>query len=258
MIAGSLAATAAVPTQVVMFGNDSRVVRSFSSGKKAYLLAINAVGHTTTGPISIKSPKFHDNVNGIYFPTINGTDLPLPMEFLQPLYSQDNLDILFVDTLGAGDWDNVALEIYYEEQLGNMGNYIMPDALKGKVANIVTVEMSHAVVGALGYQAGHNITLVTDLLKANTNYALLGYQTRGDQFCAGFMGPCTGNMRIMLPSIGMDQNEEANYFIRQSQRSGLPCIPVMNSADRYATFVDYLESVGGTADGVDLIFAELL
>jgi hypothetical protein len=257
VIAGSLAATAAVPTQIVMFGNDSRTVRFFPDGKKAFLLDLFTSGHTVHGPIVVKSPKLHDNNLGIHFTPLNAGENLVPWDCPQPMYSQDNLDILMADTLGAGDWDNVLLEVYYEELQGNNGNYVNYDAIKGKIKNIVSIEITDTAAAALGYQNSHNLTQITDLLKGNTNYALLGYETTGDQFAATLNGPCTGNMRICMPNNQNALWDSQNYFIRKSQRSNFPCIPVLNSADRYGTFVEFLEDVGTTSDSIFLIFGEL-
>jgi hypothetical protein len=257
MISGSLLATTAVPVQITMNGTDSKTVRWFADGKKAFLLNLSILATKSPGEIIVKSPKLHDNNLGIHFTAPQNFNRLLPYEAMQPMYSQDNLDILFTDTLAAGEWDSVWLEIFYEDLQSNNGNYVGFDAIKGKIKNIVTVEITDTPAGAVGYQTPHNLAFISDLLKANTNYALLGYKTMGSQTLAGFKGPCTGNYRIALPFLTYTPEEERDYFIKQALDTGFPCIPVLNRADVYGTFVDFLEPVGGSSNSIALIFGEL-
>ena len=257
VISGSLGATAAIPTQIVMNDTDSRTIRSFASGKNAWLTWLNFYGDNLNGPIEVKSPKLHDNNLGIHFAKSTQFNNNLPITFPQILYSQDNMDLLAVDTLGAGEWDVFTFEIYYEELIGNMGNYVTWDSLKGKIKNLVTVEITDTPAGVVGYQTPHNLAQLTDLLIGNTNYALLGYATLGNQIIATIKGPMTGNMRLALPNFYNNRDLEAQYFIDKCIKSGFPCIPILNRADVYGTFVEFLEEVTGTGNSIDLIFGQL-
>src|SRR5487761_319936 len=160
---------------------DSFTVRSFAPTDRAILeQLITKAAHVMT--LNVKSPMFHDNVEGIQVISAQTPGVhDLPQDIGQPLVPQDTLAVLGLGT--ASDVLVALLVNYY-----------------------------------------------TNLLHANTDYAVLGYLADVAVAAVGIKGQETGNLRICGPATVLTQ-DTTDYFIRQALRSGRPHIPVFNSAN---------------------------
>jgi hypothetical protein len=119
----------------------------------------------------------------------------------------------------------------------------------------ITVGSTAAYTGARAINADQ------DLLKANTDYAVLGMTTdlRVSAIC--LRGPDTGNLRVSVPG-GADVLR-ARWPLRlvlprcSRRRTALPLIPVINSANKGATQIDVVGDENGGTSNVTLWLAEL-
>jgi hypothetical protein len=92
-------------------------------------------------------------------------------------------------------------------------------------------------------------------LHANTDYAVLGMWSSVATGIIAIKGIDTGNLRVGKGG-GTAIFESSEYFIRISERSGLPCIPVINSANASGTYVSAISVASVAADNVTLLLAE--
>jgi hypothetical protein len=123
--------------------------------------------------------------------------------------------------------------------------------------HLVTVNNTLALGTAGGYSGEEALNAETDLLKNNTDYALLGYLV--DVQCAAvrIRGADTGNLGVGGPGDRLGRHYTSDWFVRLSMATGLPCIPVFNAANRAGILVDGVQNQGGADPTVTWIFAEL-
>ena len=239
---------------VTVSPGDSLTVRSFQSPAQAFLEdIITKGGQAVTARVT--SPFLHDTTRGI---TVTDNQQPsqlsLPRYAAQPLASQDTLGVQL--NSGAANSSVVALLNYYTELGASNARLHSWGDIAGLITQIKPVEVDCAASATIGTWVDTALTATENLLKANTDYAVLGYQV--DVACAviALKGQDTGSLRIGAPGTVL-QDTSQEYFIQRSEMTGRPHIPVINAANANNTVVSIADSAAGTAVKVQLILAEL-
>jgi hypothetical protein len=264
LICGQVTAPDVTQTALTMNTGNSLTIRNAPLNSNPKLLTA-WVDAQVRGILRIKSPNLHDNVQGIRLATIASEVQPLlDPAFYQPLIPQDTLTVDLSGSATGGDIESAALLIHYDELPGIQGRFIDAATLKQRKVRLVSVENSLATGTAGGYSGEEAINADFDLLKANTDYALIGYtvspvagQTVGECMCVRWRGEATGNLGVGGPGTDTDRWLTHRWFAWLSARTGLPCIPVFNSASRAAILVDAHQDENGLDVIVNSIFAEL-
>lgn len=255
VITGSKTNPGAALVPLLPNSGDSFQIKSTPEDVGPLLLGIWA-SSATAGSIRVRSPRMHDNVQGIKFQVPAGLQRNfMPDEGSTPMFSQDLLT--FEIAGGAAEVDAGALLIYYPQLGGSDARYATWDQVKAQMVEMVTVEVAVAGPVAAGdWSPGTAINSTSDLLKANADYAVLGYQT-GTSVCAvAVKGPDTGNYRAGGPGP-TESVETRDWFASLSRLQGKPLIPVINQANRGATLVHVCHTAAAGTINVDLILARL-
>lgn len=213
---------------------DSKTVRNFASAAKAYLEFISRQG-TTAGFVRVMSPRMHDVAKGLtFFPGETPAVKLFPYETEQPLYSGDSLQITVSG--GTAEADAAALSIYYADLPGSDAKLKQLSDIVPNIVNLKSAEVDVTQSGTAFVWVDTAINATENLLKADTWYAVLGFDTDTAALCIGVKGPETANLRIAGPgpTATYDTND---YYIRQSQASNKPFIPVFNANNRSNFFV---------------------
>lgn len=234
---------------------DSFSVRNFTPPDAAYLIDEWALG-ATAGISRVRSPRLHDNVQGIRTKFLAATPQPLLPDYTQQiLYPQDAL-ILEINDAGA-ETDIMTILNYYTNLPGSNARLFDWPTIDARVRNILTNEVSPISGASLGtYGASVAINSSFDLLKANTDYAILGYLTDTSICTLGIRGPDTSNFRVGGPGTST-RFETRDWFVRLSNKNKLPLIPVFNSANKAGTLIDVVHNANAVTTVVDLVLAEL-
>jgi len=243
-------------TAVTLGTGDSLTVRNFPETSPTWLR--NVWGEeATAGVISVRSPRMHDQVQNLRVrPGANDPFPLLPMEFGQLLYPQDVLTVFLAG--GGAEVDTGFLLVDYSDLPGSAGRFITPEQVHGQMTNLLSVEVTTATSATAGdWSGGTAIDATFDLLKANVEYAVLGYLTDVRVGAVAIRGPDTGNMRTGGPGPLAGRWVTADWFVELSKATGLPCIPVVNAANKGATFVHLADPAVGAAVNVVLILAQL-
>lgn len=264
LLTGFVTAPDTTQTALTMASGDSLTVRNAAPDSPVRLLTTWA-DKQVRGILRVRSPKLHDNVQGIRLADIASEVQPLlPMGHQQRLYPQDALTVDLSGSATAGDIETACLLVYYPDLPGQSARFISPADLKAKMKNIVSVENSLATGTAGGYSGEEALNADFDLLKANTDYALIGYlcspvagQTVGECAAVGWRGADTGNLRVGGPGTDTDRWLTNRWFVFLSEQFGLPLIPVFNSANKAGILVDAAQDENGIDVIVTSIFAEL-
>lgn len=245
----------AVLTALAPFPGDTLTVRNFENPANAFLVDTWSAA-ATASIYRIRSPKLHDNVQGIRFRTVAAAVRALLSELeVQQLYAQDTLIAELAG--GAAETDGASLLVYYQDLPGSNARLSSIDAITPRIVNLVNVEVAVGAGAAVGTRiAGVAINATFDLLIANTDYALLGYETDTTGLSVGVRGPDTGNYRVGGP-MTTERIETRDWFVRLNRKLGLPTIPIINSANKGGTLVDNAQVVAGAASNITLAMAEL-
>ncbi len=253
-IAGAVSDPSTTYTAVTMATGDSLTVRNFPAANPAYLMAMFRQD-ATAGVTRLRSPLLHDNVRGIHLSlSENPSNLGLPLPGVQTLKPQDTL-ILEV-TGSASTYDVAALSIYYTNLPGSAARLHNLGDFKGMIKNLVTVEVATTAAAAPSVWTDTVITTTDNLLHANTDYAVLGMYCDTAVGVIAFKGIDTGNLRVGT-SGRTSTYDTSEYFVKLSERSGLPCIPVFNAANAPSTYVSVITLGNGTTTNITLVLAEL-
>lgn len=229
---------------------DSLQVKNQVNNVPAWLLQ-TWVDNQVAGEVRIRSPKFHDNVDAIRSRVQIGIlDPLLPWGCPQPLYPQDVLTVELAGSAVGGDIESAVLQVYYPDLPGQSARLLTWDAVKPRIVNIIGQRIAITLGSTAGYNGGRALNADTDLLQANTDYAVLGMTTNTECAAICLRGPDTGNLRCSVPGEPGHLIHHTNYwFKRLAIAYGLPLIPIINSANKGATFVDCVnDENAGTAN----------
>lgn len=264
LIAGSATAPDTTLTGLTMAAGNSLTIRN-APIDSPIKLATFWVRSQLRGIYRIMSPKLHDNVQGIRGDHIASEVQPLldPM-FAQRLYSQDVLTAQISGSAVAGDLESMALLIWYPDLPGANARFLTPQQVRDRMVHIESVENSLATGTGGGWSGEEAVNADFDQMKANTDYALLGYtvspvagQTVGECLAVRWRGSDTANLGLGGPGSDTDRWLTMRWFIWLSERMGLPLVPVFNSANRAGILLDAFQNEDGLDVLVTSIFAEL-
>ena len=257
LLNGSVTAPSTTLTALTMGGTDSLRVRHFDPGKKAYIAALWS-NNQTAGELQVKSPKMHDAVQNIKVLAPATQPYPLlPLSMPVPIYSDDILDVSLSGSATAGDVETASILIAYEDMQASQGRYITAEEVKNKMINMLTIKCDLGSLSSAGYQGSQTIVADNDLLKSNTDYAILGAVCNQEVGAICLRGADTGNLRIGLPNDGVRLYEEGGFLMELSKATGWATIPVMNSENKNNTTVEVFKNENTIQPIIYFILAEL-
>ena len=255
VMAGFATNPGAANTALTMATGDSLTLPVWDPSNRGLLVSEwceNAAG----GVIRTRSPRFHDNTQGIRLQVPAGDDLwEFRPKVPQRLYPGDTIT---VDTTGgAAEVDVVCLAVYYENLPGIDAPLKSWAEIQDRIVNYVGLEVD-LTSGATAGQWGGARTLQQDftVLKADVSYAVLGYTPLSKFAALGITGPDTGKVRVGGPG-SIHTEDTADWFVDLSDHIGLPCIPVIQALNAGATNIDLVATDTATAHHVSLLLAEL-
>jgi hypothetical protein len=241
--------------------NQSFSVRAAASPSTGVTLESIYTDFQDAGDIRIRSPRMHDDVNGIRLSANSRSIGPSAHEyFQQPLFSQDTLTVeAYFDVAPTATHISAALmTIFYDDLPGVAANMRTWGEVQPNIVDYLSVPCdptSSATAGQWG--AGVAINNVVDVFKANTLYALIGFEVQNVAFSAwAIQGVDTGNL-IIGAGGGIGPVDSRRYFPWLSDSTGKAAIPVINSQNKATTNVMVADRTASTAYQMTLLFAQL-
>lgn len=234
---------------------DSFTVPAFTPNTLAYLDHIWVQGASTDW-ISVKSPRMHDNNQGIRLRTggIQQKDL-MPGGIVQQMYAVDTPTVT-IDETGAAT-GAVTLVYRFQDLPGVSPRLAMWSDIANRIKNISGVDVALGAAPAIGsYSAGNAINSTFDNFQANADYALLGYYVATAGLTLSVQGQDTGNLKMGGP-MSTDPYVTGNWFVQYSQNTGIPAIPIINSNNKGSTNVYQVANSAIAGQTVTLLLAEL-
>jgi hypothetical protein len=179
----------------------------------------------------------------------------MPLELTHKFEPQEVIANTIAGSNVAADIEQDAILMFYQDFPGISMRTISASQLDGKTNKITTVESSVASV-ATGQYSEEAISTDSDLLKANTDYAVIGMSSRTAAHSLTLKGPDFGNVRIGVPGMLRPEITQ-QFFALMSRVHGLPLIPVFNSGNKAQTLVGFSADENAAATVVTLHLAEL-
>jgi hypothetical protein len=240
-----------------MFAGNSATVRNADLSSIVSLVQTWA-RNNVAGIWRIRSPKLHDNVQGDRFriPATDPGPLITPGTW-QRLVPQDTLTLELTGSAVGGQIEQAFMLIYYSDLPGNAARFIDWNELSKRTVNVWTTEIAVTPGVAGGFSGQVAINSTFDNFKANTDYALVGYQVDAQCGAVRFTGPDFSNLGLGGPGMNTQRWWTAQWFIWLSEELGIPLIPVFNAANKFGTLVDVAANQAGGAVNVTAILHEL-
>lgn len=199
----------------------------------------------TAGFFRITSPLLHDNTIGMRVRTgLDNDPYIKPGTVFQPLQSQDTLSLTIGAGGVAGDIESAGLLIWYEDLLGVSGNFISAEELESRSMNIYSFTNLLALGTAGGYSGEEAINAEFDALKANTDYALIGYDVDLGAASIRYRATDWGNLGVGGPVAG-EKWIINDWFYRMARIADMPLIPVFNSSNKSLVLLDGVQDENG-------------
>lgn len=262
-VTGFVTAPGATFTAWTMATGDSLAVRAATPGSNIWLIGAWA-WNQVAGVMRIRSPRLHDNVQGIRMRTpVNLIQNKIPLRLTpgaaQKLFTQDTLIVEQTGSAVAGQIETGSLLIWYDDVPGVAGRYIDQPTLKKNGVNLMDQEVTITTGVAGGYSGAVavNSQAGTDDWKANTDYALIGAVTDSRLSTFTLKGIDTGNVRVGFPGELTEPDETTNWFASLAAATGLPMIPVFNSQNKGAITVEGVSQQVAVTAVISLMFVEL-
>lgn len=259
LVSGFVTAPSAVFAAATPAGSDLFAVNDYENGSKAWMFNAWA-SIDQIGSLRMRSPNFHDDVNGIELVTPARQPLPSMDGFSkQILESNDTITYELADAGGGAPSGFTALH-YYENLRGADAQIFRWNEIENMIAELMTCRVAIGAVGgatAGNYRGQVAMTALQNLFKANGYYALFGYQTSVPYQTIGVTGTDTSNRRVGGPGNPVGIYDTREWFIQQSLQSGLPCIPVFKTQNLQSTVVDVIDTAATGAGVIEFTFGRL-
>ena len=217
---------------------DSAQVRSTGSIIGGQLIGLwtnaQAVGFT-----QVLFPYGHDMSRNLRYRNIAASPVNvIPSWATQPMKSQDLITVTQAGSGVALDQETIHALIAYPELEGGADKYIGLEEFESRCEELVTIEDTVTATAGSVYSGARAFNAVTTTLKANRNYAVLGALLGLNVGALTIRGQDTANLRASIPGNQLSQPETRDWFVRLSEKTGMPCIPVINAANQANTFIE--------------------
>lgn len=257
MISGRATAPGATLTALTMASGDSLTIRNTAIGVDIRLLSLWAFNNVA-GVFRVRSPRMHDNVQGlrVRVAASDPSTLNDPGVY-QSLFPQDTLIAEISGSAVGGNIEQGQLLVWYRDLPGIQARLAQWADVMAAAVNELTVEVAITAGVAGGYSGSAALNSTFDLLKANTDYALIGGDVDAATAAITLKGPDTGNLRVGVPGTLTLRHLSARWFKWLSVQTGLPTIPIISSANKQGTTIETVQNQAGAAVNAVWRFLEL-
>lgn len=232
---------------------DAFTIANFTNG--ACRLAHLSASGASTDWVRMRSPRMHDAQESIKAWVGATPEICLiPFNSNQSMYSGD-IPTVEVDVTAAAS-GGVLVTYEYDDYPGGNPRLDTWDAIQPRIQNLYYAETDLAG-GAIGaWSAGVALNTLYDDFHAGVDYAVLGYICTAACLGVKVTGPDTSNLGIGGPG-STNAWYTRDYFIRQSEATGRPFIPIIAANNKGGTIAQNVDSAANTAAKVVWVLGEL-
>jgi hypothetical protein len=257
VITGTVTAAAAGGTAMAAAAGDALSARNTALDQKPVMLSCWAKTQTS-GFVQITHASGHDLVRDMRFRHVAAANLPLmPEGISEPFEPQELINLTLSAGAVAGDIELLHMLMYYPDLPGVSAKLIDIDGLLNRFRCNVTIEDTTTATGGGAYSGARAWNAASALLKANTDYALLGANIGALCGALTVRGTDSGNLRCAIPGMAGRPDVTSSWFVFLCEQYGLPLIPVFNSANVASIFTENVQDENLTAVPFALNLVEL-
>jgi hypothetical protein len=243
-------ASGAIGTAV---GGDSLIIKN-GQGPATLLQAWNM--NQTAGYHQLTFPSGHDTTRGFRYNAGTAADAKLTFGVGMEVEPQETITPTIVGSATGGDVETGILLVKYPNLPGVTGRYTTWSQLVQRTEKVTTV--SATLTGAAaGYTGSELINAESDLLRANRDYAVLGMTTSLSCAAVCLRGPDTGYQRVSVPGNPDESQQLQEWFCLLARAYDDALIPIINSGNRNATFIDFVQNENNISPLVTVYLALL-
>ena len=257
LVSGYVTSPSSSFTALTPAGSDLFAVNDYAPGSAAYLL--NAWADIDqAGSLRMRSPNFHDDVNGIELVTAATSPIPLMDGFSKQLLQKNDVVTYELADGGGGAPSGASVLHYYENLPGADANLFDWPSVANRLIELMTCRVSITAAGTTGdYEGAVAMTALQNLFKADGYYALMGYTSSVQFQTVGVTGTDTSNRRVGGPGTSPGVYDTREWFVKQALQTGHPCIPVFRTQNLQSTVVDVIDTEEHDAGIIEFLFARL-
>jgi len=253
----TVTAPGAVGTAMTAFTGDPASVRNGAPGSLIRMIAAFSKAQAV-GFSQVVFPSGNDTTRNIRWSNVvNQPGNMFPRGVGQPLEPQEALSLTQAGSAVVGDVEMVSLMMLYDDLPGSSSRLIDMAELQARGVRSVTVQDTITPTAASSYSGARAINAGSDLLRANTDYAIVGAKIGITCQALTVRGPDTANLRCCIPGLINVDESTINWFAGLSEYLGTPTIPCFNSANKSGTFVEVAQDENLTAVPFALLLVEL-
>ena len=257
LISFAVTAPGATLTACTVVTGDPASVRNGRADSSIRLLSAWSKSQAV-GRSQVTFPSGNDQIRNITWRNIaNQCDDKLPRGMPQRMQPQDPLSVSQIGSAVVGDVETVHLLFHYEDLPGVGGRLLMPAEVEARGVRQVTIEDTITATSASVYSGARAWNANTSLLRANTDYALLGAVVGAPCGVLAVRGTDSGNLRCGIPGLSGNAKITLNWFRDISDYWGIPAIPVFNYANAASIFTEIVQDENLTAVPFSLALVEL-
>jgi hypothetical protein len=218
-------------TAITPQDQDSLRVKSVKDRSKIWLRQAWNLNQTA-GQMLIRSPRMHDVGDNITTgaPAANPVNL-LNSIYFEQLYPQDLIDIRLSGSGTAGDLEFAAWLTEYEDLEGIDQSLIDIAELTRRGEHVFSIRNTIATPTSGNWATAEALNLEIGNFKANTEYAILGYQVDTNCIAVAYRGTQTGNLRYGGPGNKDKVFLTREFFADLARAYGGRCIPKFNASN---------------------------
>lgn len=225
---------------------DSLTVKNAISGSPIDIVAMWGKNQTS-GFHQVVYPSGNDTTRNIREIVVAGQPSNLFGRGMRtPLVESETMSITISGSATAGDMEIGAMLIRYQDLPGQFGRYISYGELIQRMVRLVTVQATLTMTNGGAYEGSEALNADSDLLKPNTDYALIGGVT--SVLCNSFnlRGPDNANGRVGIPGNIANPQMTAGFFADLARFLDEPLIPVINADNKANTLLDAVQDEDAT------------
>jgi len=208
------------------------------------------------GEARVRSPRMHDNVQGIRLrvPKENN-EILLPYDVKEKLYNQD---ILTVETTGEGAfYQMVCLLNYYSQLPGSEGAFKTWAEVLPRIKQYMSVPVQVKTGAEQGqWGVAKALNSVADQFKRPYEYAILGYLIDTACCAIGIHGTDIGELRCGGPGV-VKPDLTQEWFIRLSEETQSAAIPTFQAANVPTIQVEAVQAAAEATRNITFLCAQL-
>ena len=195
----------------------------------------------TRGLMRITSPLLHDAVVGMQLSTGSAETRDIAVFPGQPLVSQDDLTVFATGATSGSKQELSAFTILYDDLSGADGQFTNLAGIKNRAIEHASLRQTLTPTVAGDWSGDQTIVADQDQLKANSEYAILGWTVEDDGSSLAVRFVCSdwANLGVGGP-IHTNVKDAELYFLRLARFTQEDVIPVFNSSNKDLVTVSLL------------------